>query len=294
MRYDPYNSFSKLLEIHMVQNIKSDTIIHKCHDIFSIFGWPRIFVTDNGPSFVSREFQDFLRNYGICSKLTATYNHSTNGQAEKFVQTLKDSLNKMCIQVKDVKTALFQMLTQYNLMPHICTGKTPSELVFNRKVNCKFDLLKPKKITVKTYNLDDSIRNFSVNDRVSCRNYLGKPKWIYGRISKRLGKLHYLIKLDNGKICKRHVNQILKIGENVENRQSNEKEEYYSPPEKQLENLDKDIPLIDSLPNCQDQVVDKKPEEEKMKLRDKSLRKLPNKLLNDFVVQIPKKKSRKQ
>ena len=60
---------------------------------------------------------------------------------------------------------------------------------------------------------------------MSCRNYLGKPKWIYGRVSKRLGK-------------------ILKIGENAGNRQSNEEEEYYSPPEKQLESLDKNIPLI--------------------------------------------------
>ena len=56
----------------------------------------------------------------------------------------------MCIQVKDIKTALFQMLTQYRMMPQIGTGKTSSELVFNRKVVCKFDLSKPKKITVKS------------------------------------------------------------------------------------------------------------------------------------------------
>ena len=62
---------------------------------------------------------------------------------------------------------------------------------------------------------------------VSCRNYLGKPKWIYGRVSKKLRKLHYLIKLDNGKIWKRHVNHNLKIEENVENIQSKSKSKIY-------------------------------------------------------------------
>lgn len=51
-------------------------------------------ISDNGTT-VSAEFQKFLRKNGIRYKLTAPYNPSTNGQAERFVQTLKNSLKSI-------------------------------------------------------------------------------------------------------------------------------------------------------------------------------------------------------
>ncbi|KAK9730121.1 hypothetical protein QE152_g15488 [Popillia japonica] len=51
--------------------------------------------------------------------------------------------------------------------------------------------------------------------RVQCRNYIGKCKWKLGKIVKRIGRLHYLIKLDTGTTWKRHINQIRKIGQDT-------------------------------------------------------------------------------
>lgn len=50
---------------------------------------------------------------------------------------------------------------------------------------------------------------------MSCRNYRPGDKWSFGRIKKRIGKLHYLIQLDNGQIWKRHINQMRLIGEHT-------------------------------------------------------------------------------
>ena len=45
---------------------------------------------------------------------------------------------------------------------------------------------------------------------MKARNYMGKAKWLFGKIKSRVGKLHYLIKIDDGKEWRRHADQIEK------------------------------------------------------------------------------------
>jgi len=48
---------------------------------------------------------------------------------------------------------------------------------------------------------------------VAVREYLDKNiKWHFGKIIEKLGKLHYRIKLNDGKVWKRHVNQMRAVG----------------------------------------------------------------------------------
>ena len=193
---------------------------------FSIFGLPKVLVCDNGSTFTSGDFKEFAKRNGIFIKLTAPYNPSTNGQAEKFVQTLKNSIKKMCSSNKNVDSALLELLTQYRIMPHVITGKTPSELMFKRKIRNHLDLIIPCKSVKNNVNENIQCRKFNINDRVECRNYVGEKKWDFGRVSKILGKLHYLILLDDGRIRKCHVNQMNKIGEKTVNK--NVEFDYYA------------------------------------------------------------------
>ncbi|KAK9729720.1 hypothetical protein QE152_g15801 [Popillia japonica] len=59
------------------------------------------------------------------------------------------------------------------------------------------------------------VRNLAVGERVEARDYIHCDKWELGRVEKKLGKLHYLIKLDDARIWKRHIDQIRSIGENT-------------------------------------------------------------------------------
>lgn len=52
-------------------------------------------VTDSGPSFVSEEFETFLRNNGIQHKKTPPYHLSSNGLPERAVQIFKRGMKKM-------------------------------------------------------------------------------------------------------------------------------------------------------------------------------------------------------
>ena len=47
-------------------------------------------MTDNGPQFVSDDFERFLKANGIRHIRTASYHPASNGQAERFVQSFNE------------------------------------------------------------------------------------------------------------------------------------------------------------------------------------------------------------
>ena len=230
------DSYTKWPEIHIVKNIKSHTIMKKCTEIFAVFGLPYLMISDNGSSFVSNDFRAFLKSNGIRLKLIAPYNPSTNGQAERYVQILKKSIKKMCMKnQKDIDTSLQQMLAMYRIMPHMGTNIAPAELMFKTKPRCKLDLIRPAELK-RDFSYNDNLTCifFKEGERVSCRNYIGKDKWKFGIIKKRIGKLHYLIELDDKRVWKRHINQMSKIGKNVKNKNDDEFD-YYEFPDNSLD-----------------------------------------------------------
>lgn len=82
------DAYSKWPEVHIVSNMSTDTTIQKCREIFASFGIPKIFVSDHGRQFDSAEFKNFLKANGILHKQGAPYHPATNGQAERYIQTI--------------------------------------------------------------------------------------------------------------------------------------------------------------------------------------------------------------
>lgn len=209
------DAHTKWPEVHLMRNISTKSTVEKCREIFTTFGLPQTLVTDNGRTFISKEFQTFLRENGIFHKNTAPYNPATNGLAERFVQTLKQGLRKLNTIGQNVKLNVQKILFNYRLSPHQETGKSPAELMFGRKLNSRLNLLFPR---IKENIENDEIKNmkitqFEVGESVAVREYLDKNiKWRFGKIIEKLGKLHYRIKLNDGKVWKRHVNQMRAVG----------------------------------------------------------------------------------
>ena len=86
------DSHSKWLNAHIVLNITSSRTIEKLRQIFSIHGFPRKTVMDNGPSFTSNEFKRFVEANGIKHVTSAPYHPSANGLTDRAVQTMKTGL----------------------------------------------------------------------------------------------------------------------------------------------------------------------------------------------------------
>lgn len=204
------DAYSKWPEIFVTTSVTAKNFINICREIFARFGLPRTLASDNGPAFISEDLTEFLKVNGISQKFLAPYHPATNVQAERYVQMIKAALRKMNDPKKvkgDVQTILFQ----YRNMPHPYTSVTPAELFLGRRVRCRLDLLKPNiKMTHGESNAHLSVKSFQVGQGVIVRNYDKKAKWFFGKVQKILGKLHYEIELDDGRIWKRHFDQIRK------------------------------------------------------------------------------------
>ena len=59
------DAHSKWLDVHIMQSITSSKTIEKLRTVFATHGIPQKVVTDNGPSFTSSEFRDFMSRNGI-------------------------------------------------------------------------------------------------------------------------------------------------------------------------------------------------------------------------------------
>ena len=89
------DSYSKWIEVHEMSSTTSTATIHKLRSIFASYGLSEELVSDNGPLFVSKDFDIFLKRNGIKHTLIPPYHPANNRAAERAVQTVKQALNRM-------------------------------------------------------------------------------------------------------------------------------------------------------------------------------------------------------
>jgi hypothetical protein len=221
------DSYSKWIDVKVCKDITSKTTIRYLREFFTNFGICETLVSDHGSQLTSNEFQSFLKMNGVIHKMGAPYKPSTNGQAERYVQTFKQKLKSLNVTSDDdLQIKLNNILMQYRKTPHPVTGKSPSEMVFGRQIRSRIDLLIPKKENKIAFNVGKEVRELEIDQRVICRDYLKKnTKWQFGKIKARIGKLHYLILLDDGREW--HVDQIRPIGNEIASQAENTSEGYW-------------------------------------------------------------------
>jgi len=191
------DAFTKWPEVFPMTQITTNKTISILRSLFTRFGICSTLVSDNGTQLTAQNFSLFLKQNGIKYKRTAPYHPATNGLAERYVQTLKQSLKAMKSECTSIDLELAKLLLQYRKMPHSILNAYPSFLMFGREIRSKLDLIKPKEI-VRTVIQQLNIRELAEGKMIGARNYLGKDKWRFGRIIKKIGLLHYEIELENG------------------------------------------------------------------------------------------------
>lgn len=86
--------YSKWPEVEKLDNLSSANVITYMRKQFSRFGYVDELVTDNGPQFSSKEFRNFAEECGFKHTTTSPHFSQSNGQAERFVQTVKNLIKK--------------------------------------------------------------------------------------------------------------------------------------------------------------------------------------------------------
>ena len=138
------DTYSKWPEVLRCRRPTTGTTIGFLYELFPRFGVVDCVVSDNGSQFTSVEFKEFYEISQIKHLTTPRYHPRSNGQAERFVDTLKRALKKASGTPTD--KALQQFLQVYRITPNPNTplAVSPTETMFTRKIRSVFDKLLPK------------------------------------------------------------------------------------------------------------------------------------------------------
>ena len=208
---------SKWPEVCIMASTTAEKTIEELRKLFARYGLLEQVVSDNGPQFVAEEFQRFLKINGVRHIRSSAYHPSTNGAAERMVQTVKHALRSGHQRGDSMEHTLSVFLLQYRSTPHSTTGVSPSSLFLGREVRTRLDLLHPdlasrvykKQSEQKAYHDQHSReRSISLGQSVMVLNLRPGPKWLPGEVINKLGPLTFLVKLSSGIILKRHIDHI--------------------------------------------------------------------------------------
>ena len=211
------DAHSKWVEVIPMTSTTSQSTILELRKLFAAYGLPEHLISDNGPQFVSTEFESFLKMNGVRHTCSAPYHLQTNGEAERFVQTLKQFLRADKHDRCGVHTKLSRFLLSYRSTPNTTTGRTPSELFLKRQIRTRLDLLKPSISETITHNQSQQkhhydkqtkMRTFEIGEHVLVQNFRGAPKWLSGVIVGTAGNVSYQVRVGS-QIWNRHVDQLL-------------------------------------------------------------------------------------
>ena len=202
------DSYSKWIEIKVANSWKTGNTIKTLKLWFSEFGIQKQLVSDNGVQFTSTEFKSFIEKTGINHIRTAIYHQSSNGQVERYFQTIKQAVRAEKQSKKPIDEKINDFLMSYRSTPHTTTSFSPAQLFIGRNISTKIDLIKPSRLIVKKKSHDEKeIRSFSSKDNVIVRFFGGKEHWKNGKILKKLSCKMYLVSVD-GKCYRRYIDQI--------------------------------------------------------------------------------------
>lgn len=112
----------------------SDEIARNLVHFMSLFGFPKMILTDLGTCFTSDLFKQLTEILKVKALFTTPYHPQTNGALERSHATLKEYLKSFVNENQDDwHCYLFTAILAYNTTPHCTTEFTPYELLYGYK-----------------------------------------------------------------------------------------------------------------------------------------------------------------
>ncbi|XP_072392407.1 uncharacterized protein [Diabrotica undecimpunctata] len=114
-----------------------------------------------------------------------------------------------------IQLALHRYLPTQHITPHCTTVRCPSEILMGPKLGSLFDRLQPdfRKEMLSKQEMKDSYKTvprcFQENETVFARSFAPDgQKWLPSKIIETTGPLSYKVQTPDGKILRRHSDQI--------------------------------------------------------------------------------------
>ena len=134
---------SRFPEAIPLRSVRGEKILEALVGFFTRFGIPRTVQSDCGTNFTSRYFKKKMSELGIIHVTSSPYHPESQGQVERFHQTLKSVLRKFCMETgnewdKEIPYALFAIRS----MPNDSLGFSPFQMIFGHNVRTPLDVVR--------------------------------------------------------------------------------------------------------------------------------------------------------
>ncbi|KAE8747687.1 hypothetical protein FOCC_FOCC005666 [Frankliniella occidentalis] len=125
--------FSRYLKVEIAKDESAKSTIQILEKVFWEWGRPEKLASDNGPCFEAREFQEFLRTWGVVHVHASALWPQANGEVERQNRNLLKRLQIAQGTKSEWTRELWTYVHAYNNTPHGTTGVPPAQLFFSKR-----------------------------------------------------------------------------------------------------------------------------------------------------------------
>ena len=177
--------FSKFLIVRKLLNSTSGAIIKELGLIFSEYGRPCIFRSDNGPGYASQEFKHFLKELDIQHRTSSPYYPQGNRLAESMVKISKRLIEKAILEEKP----WYALILDYRITPISSRIPSPAKIFYGRRLRSNLSLIPPQMMNNRIIWLPEEIARkggrFEPREHTPVENLEpGQPIWYQDPSSK--------------------------------------------------------------------------------------------------------------
>ena len=192
------DAFTKWPEIFPTRDMVASTVIRCLRQVFSRFGIAETLVSDNGPSLIAKEVENWLSQIGCTHITSPDYHPKSNGLAERMVRTIKEHLK--VTRTVNIALSIERFLFSYRSIPHATTKLSPSIMMLGREIHTSAAALQ-----------NSSYSGYAHNPLAN--------KYKPGNVVQQNGKV-VSVEMEDGAILRRHIDQFKALPKNSTKGQS--------------------------------------------------------------------------
>jgi hypothetical protein len=119
-----------------VKDYTAGSAMQACMDVFTLFGFPKVIQSDNGPAFVAEMIKEFFARIGVDQRTVSAYHPRANGVAEIRVKSARNMMLKV-VEGASTDWATTLPIVNYWMNQRVQqkTGSSPFAYMFARRVN---------------------------------------------------------------------------------------------------------------------------------------------------------------
>jgi len=209
--------YSDYWEVDKMPDTLSTTVIECTKEHFSRHGIPNTIITDNGPQFISEDYEDFTRDWDIEHRTSSPRYSQSNGKAEATVKIAKRLIKKATKAKQDVYLAILDWRNTPNP-----DGKSPVQMLMSRRTRTLLPTavskLHPKVVEGVSENIKQRKQRaklyYDRGQKTLPELEIGQPiriqpdqrnkDWTFGNCLAKVGPRSYLVQTKHGQQLRRN------------------------------------------------------------------------------------------